>query len=68
MNTEHQGETTIRDLDLPGACAGCGGAVTARFIPGRAHAVCFSCHLVTELGLTRSAEGVQLIQLPRALA
>ncbi len=68
MDTELQEEMTIRDVELPGACAGCGGAVAARLTPGRAHGVCFTCHLVTELGLTRSAEGVQLVQVPRALA
>ncbi|GEJ57214.1 hypothetical protein [Anaeromyxobacter diazotrophicus] len=68
MNTELQEETTTRDLDLPGACVGCGGPLAARFSPGRAHGVCFTCHLVSELGLARSAEGVQLIQLPRAAA
>ena len=68
MNTELQEEMTTRDMELPGVCAGCGGPVAARFSPGRAHGVCFTCHLVTELGLTRSQDGIQLVQVPRATA
>jgi hypothetical protein len=68
MNAEFQQETTIRDMELPGACVGCGGPIAARFSPGGAHGVCLACHLVTELGLARSADGVQIIQVPGGVA
>ncbi len=68
MNTELQQETTVHEIEVSDACAGCGGAVLARFTPGSARGVCLACHLVTGLTLVRAGEGVRIVQAPAGQA
>jgi hypothetical protein len=68
MNTQLQGEVTLHDVELAGACAGCGGPLAARLAPGSARGVCVACHAITALLLVRAGEGVRVVQAPVGLA
>ncbi|HET9595711.1 MAG TPA: hypothetical protein VFP65_09025 [Anaeromyxobacteraceae bacterium] len=64
MNQELQHDTALRDVELPDACLGCGGPVTARFAAGSARGVCFHCRVFSTMAVERRASGMQLFQLP----
>jgi hypothetical protein len=68
MNPQLQQEAIPHDVQLTGACAGCGGAITARFSPGTARGVCLACRAMTGLLLVSAGEGVRVVQAPVGLA
>ncbi len=67
METELRRET-VHDLELPGACIGCGGAIVVRVTPGTARGVCATCHAITSMLLVRVEGGLQVTQAPRGQA
>jgi hypothetical protein len=64
MNQELQQDTAIREIELPDACLGCGGPVSARFTAGSARGVCFRCRAFSAMAVERRAGGMHLFQLP----
>jgi hypothetical protein len=63
MNRElQQHEPKFHDLDLPGACLGCGGPIAARFTPGNAVGVCRACFRISAMNVTRTDDGVSVAQ------
>jgi hypothetical protein len=64
MNQELQQDAPIRDIELPDACLGCGGPITARFTAGSARGVCFQCRIFSAMAVQWRAGGMQLLQLP----
>ncbi len=64
MNTQRQEEVTIHEVEVQGACAACGGPVSARFAPGSAQGVCLACHLLTGMLVVRAGEGLRIVQAP----
>lgn len=67
MNRElRQGE--VRDLEMSDACVNCGGPLSTRFTARTARGVCIDCHLVTNLLVVQTPEGVRVLHAPLAVA
>jgi hypothetical protein len=64
MNQEPQQESMVREIELPGACLGCGGPVAARLTPGSARGVCRPCRAILSMTVERRGQGLQLVQEP----
>jgi len=62
MNRELHHEPKFHDLELPGACLGCGGPLAARFTPGNAVGVCRACARISAMDVTRTDDGVTVTQ------
>jgi hypothetical protein len=68
MNLEPQQETPMHEIELPDACAACGGPIAARFTASSARGVCLACHLITVLTVARAGDGVSVGHVPAGLA
>jgi hypothetical protein len=68
MNPEQQKGMMSHEIELPAACAACGGPIVAKFTPTSARGVCLACRLITTLELTPAGGGVQVSQRPGGTA
>jgi hypothetical protein len=68
MNQHPAQETSYHDLEIPEACMACGGALATRFTAGAAHAVCRACRRISAMSLSKTEDGLQIVQTAAGLA
>jgi hypothetical protein len=68
MNQHAAQGTSYHDLEIPEACMACGGALATRFTAGAAHAVCRACRRISAMTLSKTEDGLQIVQTAAGMA
>ena len=68
MNAQPHTSPQAHDVEIPGACAACGGSLLVRLTPSSARAVCLACHALAPLTVAMTPEGPRLVQEVAAAA
>jgi hypothetical protein len=61
-------EEVARDLELPGGCVLCGGALAVRVGPGGARSCCLRCRWISRVQLTEADGRLALAHPPGGVA